>query len=148
MAFFILKDKKWFDEHGETDPVSGGMVCRRTGAPIQTLVIGRSIHQPLFPGAGFGDVWNVHHIFCTGCTPNFTGPEVGTPIVADELYEVRADGRVYVLKSLLTGDVNDSFDWVTAQARIGWRDRIQKLLNMIISLVKNRHSHGSKSWEV
>ena len=113
MPIFILKDREWCKEHARKDRVSGNMMCRRTGEPIKTLIIGRSIHYPLFPGAGGGEVWNIHHMYCSGCTPAFFGPEHGTPIVADEIYEIRDDGTVIVNKSYLTGDPMHSFDWVS-----------------------------------
>ncbi len=86
MAHAIQTDLTWLDEHGVNDPKTG-WTCKKTGADINAVRTGRSIHY-FGISAGGGEVRQVLHLYCTGCNPNFEPPPYGTPIQESALVEV------------------------------------------------------------
>jgi len=83
---FIKSEVAWLKEHGSRDD-DGAWWCKKTGKPIQTANVGRSIHTGIFRGAGSGEVRTVTHLACAGCEPRKKPPSLGTPIVETELTE-------------------------------------------------------------
>lgn len=86
MGQITKADQKWLSDHGEQK--ESGWVCKATGAPINFIGTGRSIHSDLIPGAGSGEVRHIMHLYCSGCNPDFKPPQYGAPIQEGELLEV------------------------------------------------------------
>lgn len=83
---FIKSEVEWLKQHALRDE-DGAWWCRKTGAPIQTAEVGRSIHLSIFPGAGSGEVRSVVHLACGTCDAGKVPPKYGTPINDNELTE-------------------------------------------------------------
>jgi hypothetical protein len=83
---FIKSEVEWLKKHGRRDD-KGSWWCKETGKPINTAIVGRSIHLAIMPGAGYGEVRQVVHLACSGCEPDKVPPELGTPIIDAELTE-------------------------------------------------------------
>lgn len=85
MAWISKTDKDWLEKHGVKK--SNGWECKETGADINAIETGRSIHLFGLPG-GAGEVRRVLHLYCTRCQVGFEPPAYGTPIQERDLIEV------------------------------------------------------------
>jgi hypothetical protein len=83
---FIKSEVDWLREHGSQDN-DGAWWCKKTGKPIVTADVGRSIHHPGFAMAGSGEVRSVTHIACSSCDSTKKPPQYGAPIKENELTE-------------------------------------------------------------
>ncbi len=81
---YIKREVAWLWEHAKED-ANGAVWCKKTGAPIQTAKVGRSIHDGIFANSGSGEVRQVIHMACAGCDPGKTPPRYGQPILESEL---------------------------------------------------------------
>lgn len=88
MPFVSKTDLQWLEGHAVQDPATQGWTCKETGADINAISTGRSIHSNLIRGAGSGEVRRVLHLYCRGCNPKFEAPTYGTPIQEGDLVEV------------------------------------------------------------
>lgn len=82
MAWVSKEQWQWLESHGRRNET--GWACRKTGADINALESGRSVHV-FGMSAGFGEVRPVLHLYCTGCNPDYQPPPYGTPIQENEL---------------------------------------------------------------
>lgn len=87
MPWFIKSEIAWLREHGKKD-LKGAWTCRKTGKPINTADVGRSIHTGIFPGAGAGEVRTVTHLNCNACSPRKKPPRYGEPIEESLLIQI------------------------------------------------------------
>jgi hypothetical protein len=83
---FIKSEVVWLHQHARQDR-DGAWWCKKTGKPIATALIGRSIHMAGFSLAGSGEVRGVTHLACSSCDPNKKPPRYGEAIVETELIE-------------------------------------------------------------
>ena len=85
-AYIEKSEQEWLEGHA-TRNKKGDWVCKETGAIIQCLGIGRSIHSSDFPGAGSGEVRLIAHVWCPRCG---TKPNVrwGTSVNESDLIKI------------------------------------------------------------
>lgn len=87
MPFVSKTDLEWLKGHAVQDPKTKGWTCKETGADINAISTGRSIHW-FGTSVGGGEVRRILHLYCRGCNPKFEAPLYGTPIQESELCEV------------------------------------------------------------
>lgn len=88
MPFISKTDLEWLKVHAVQDHTTKVFTCRETGADINAISTGRSIHSNLIPGVGSGEVRRILHLYCMGCNPKFQTPSYGTPIQEGDLVEI------------------------------------------------------------
>lgn len=110
MTLFIWKDKLWRNGHAHFDTREKCFCCNETFQRIETKVINRTIRYRL--SDDLNAIVPVHHSYCTGCNPDFTGPAPGSPIFRDELYDIADDGSIVVIKYLFTRRDRDCYSQI------------------------------------
>ncbi len=85
MVLISKEQLTWLEGHGRCDET--GWVCQTTGADINAISTGRSIHWLGMCGGG-GEVRRILHLYCRECNPKFQAPTYGTPIQESDLVEV------------------------------------------------------------
>lgn len=86
-SYIEKSEKEWIEKHAKYDNDKERWLCKKTGAEIQCVGIGRSIHSSDFPGAGSGEVRQIAHVWCPKCG---TKPDIpiGTPVNESDLIRI------------------------------------------------------------